>query len=280
MSLGVARTLFLDSSSATAASNGRYQWTYPQGLILGPPGCTVKCYILHAEFYNVIHNVPSGSTLKMTVDGTTTTASLAEGQYDTTSFASAVTAAFPLITVAYETSTGKFTLSSSYSFTVHVTGSTVLSQLGLSTSDDTTAVLSGATYSVTGPNIGSLGAPQYLQIASSLHSLNVANDDIESGSLVLARIPVNTYWGELTVYHNTMGSFSTILDSVIHKLEIRMTDSLGSLVDFQGTSWSLALFFEAIPDPTHLSLLDQYGLRSDKNVPQGQQSVTAQLDNT
>lgn len=276
--LGAARSLFLDSSSAEVKTNGRYQWTYPRGLVLGPPGCTVKCFLLHCSFYNVLFNVPSGSTLSMTVDGTTSTATLAEGQYDISGFITVVEAAFPSVTLTYETSTGKFTLGCSTSFTVHTSDTTVLGQLGLSTSADTLGVLSGGTYSVTAPYLASLGTPQYLQIASSLHSLNVSNSDMESGSLVLARVPVDTYWGELTVWQNVTASYSTILDSVIHRLEIRMTDSGGNLVDFGGTSWSLALFFEAIPDPNHLSLLDQYGLDAKKNVPLDQ-SVNTPIDN-
>lgn len=265
---GVARCLYLDSSSCSGVSNGIYTWQYPRGLVLGPPGCTVKCYLLHAHFYNVIYNVPgpAGSTLSVTLAGTTTTVNLSQGQYDVTSFISAVQAAFPLITLSYSTSTGKITLSSSSSFTVRFSGSTVLSQLGLSTTSDTVGVLSGSTYSVTAPYLASLGAPRYLQITSSLHSLNVQNYDIESGSLVLARVPIAAFWGESVSWQNVMGSYSTILDSVIHRLDIKMSDSSGAAVDFGGTVWSMGLFFEAIPDPDHLSLLDRYGLESSKNV--------------
>lgn len=263
--LGVARTIHLDSTGCTYLKSGVYTWEYPKGVILGPPGSTVKCYLLHAQFYSTTFNIPTGSTLCATIDGTTTTATLSLGQYDVSSLITAVESAFPSLTVVFDTASGRFTITSSYAFTIRVTNSTVLSQLGLSTTSDSTATLSSGTYTLVAPNLASLGGSRFLAIKTNLRSLNVENQDSESGGSLLARVPISQFFGELVAFNNPTGSYSTILDHMIHRLEIKMTDSDGALVDFGGTAWSISLFFEAIPDPNHLTLLEQYDLK-EKNV--------------
>jgi hypothetical protein len=199
-------------------------------------------------FFNVIPNVIAGvnDTLNLTVNGVSYAAVVPGGQYSELSLIDALSGQIGAVAMSFDSASMRYVFTCPTTFTV--LGSSALgASIGFVRGTAYSAAAnSTGQYTLTSPNVLSLGGATYLEITSSLHTFNVANSDAEGGH-VLCRVPLIVPFGDSQVYGGESNVFSTIKDNQITELSIRIRDDQGRPVDFQGTRWVMSLYLEALP---------------------------------
>lgn len=243
-----SRTFYLDSHMATTSTSGEWTWLYPQKVQLGAPGSHVRCSVHLMAFFNVIPNVIAGvnDTLNLIVNGVSYAATVSGGQYSELSLIDALSGQIGAVVMTFDSATMRYVFTCPTSFTL-LGSSTLGASIGFRNGAAYTAAAdSTGQYTLTSPNVLSLGGTTYLEITSSLHTFNVANTDAEGGH-VLCRVPLIVPYGDSQVYGGESNVFSTIKDNQITELSIRIKDDQGRPADFQGTRWVMSLYLEALP---------------------------------
>ena len=236
----------------------------------------MRVAVTHFSCYSIVYNVTTSNNrlLFRFNDGTTTQFNVPAGQYDTTSLAAYIDAAVPQLTVTLSAAQTRFSFAAAQNFNLSgFPGSTMFALLGFvqtSSNYQASYVPASLSYVLTSPNLANLGVSRYYSVEASLSSSNVLNADISNSTI--ARIPITTNYGELNSYILQSPQFTEIQDHVLSALTIRIKDSDGAYVDFQGLSWTMCLFFDETPGEDYTSLLEEISLR------QGQSTHELQTD--
>lgn len=273
------RTLFLDSDDATTSDgNGTWEWCFPSPIILGPPNSIVSVALTLFTFYSCIYNVDDDSNqLDITIGTTTYNLVVDGGQYSVDSLASELGDQSDSLYFGFNTAKSRFIVRCASDFSL--LGSSTLAKLMGFVSGTTYTASYDSTetypYSITSPLLCDLGGARFIEVETSMKSLNVKNGSGD-GVLILARVPLAGTFGDLLTWTSDTMQSSIIRDHEIDKLTIKMRDSFGNGVDFSGTSWNMSLQFSATPQP-YQSIADLYDsiannppLGTNTNGPQSQ----------
>jgi hypothetical protein len=180
------------------------------------------------------------------------------GQYSVDSLASELGQQSETIYFGFNPANSRFLLRCASDFSL-LASSTLSKLMGFADGATYTAEYDASEtypYSITSPNLCDLGGPRFIEIETSLKSLNIRNASGD-GVLILARVPLAGTFGDLLTWTSDTSQSSIIRDHEVDKLTIKLRDSFGNGVDFGGTSWNMSLQFTATPQP-YQSIADLY----------------------
>lgn len=245
------RSIFLDSSRASTASDGQWTWLYPSAVTLGPPGSRVKASVSLFTFYHLAPNVTAANNRLLV--GTTEVV-VAPGQYDIGRLLAVINDTLDAPVAQLDENSMRVTLTPPSPHTVE---GPLLRLLGWPDAGPYAGT------SLTGPGVIALGGTQYYLLESSMQTTNLVNDD--GAGACLCRVPTGGAYGELVVYSGQDVS-STVLAHELTSLTIRILDDEGSPVSFDGAPWSMNLYLEAVMDPDYRLLSSFYVDQSAKTA--------------
>jgi len=236
-----SQKLFLTPAGATHKRNDYFnsnlEFTIPT-LFQGPTVAymTIKC--LHAEIPYSFYIVNEyNNLLSLTCNGTRSDIYVPYGNYNANSFMKYLQTALPSgVTISFNTTNGKFSLSFNGTVTVN-SNSTCYILMGFRKGVDINSINNKINFEYLANFIGSKNI--YLKIPNLiLDNYNVTTLD----RATLSNIPINVSPFSLIMYQNSSGS-STIVKSiqVPDLLVLQLTDDENNLIDFNNTEFSITL---------------------------------------
>lgn len=219
---------------------------FPFKNILKEDNDTMYCKLgvfnaqIPVSFYtvNVYTNV-----LKYQISGTTYTITLSRGNYNSTTFLTALNSGFSSnghsITVALNKTNGILTFTSTgVGFTIlsQTSGSTMLDLLGF----DKTKSYTSISLIIIAPYPLNLIGIQRLKINSNYLATSVYNSNNLGLSNTIASIPVNAPAFSLIQYQNS-NEYPVLRAKNISTIDIQIYDQDDNLVNFNGIDWTITL---------------------------------------
>lgn len=179
----------------------------------------------------------TNNQIQFTVGANTYLATISPGNYEITSYVDTVqtqmNALFPGFTVSYARETHKITINNSTNFTILATSS-ASRQLGVATT-------AAQSTTWTSQNAVDISGPKYLL----LHSLALTNQKIIKSyvdslpSDVVAKISIVGAPGDILI-DNVNQNLLYRTPQLIDKIDIRLTDENGELIDLNGLDFSVS----------------------------------------
>ena len=240
----------LDSRNATTYNNGTKHSDITldlEDVIRMPKNCIVMSVVVNSftcpiSFYQI------NSTNKIFIFNNISY-SIPLGNYNASTFSSAIASLIPSLTLTINTTNNVFTLSNNgVLFTINI-GSTVGTVMGFNSS------------SVYTSSSGGILVLPYPCNFSGLNSLNILCENLmtknihsysKTTSPILASVPVN---GTGVIYYEKRNDFNTpIRNDIIDSFDIMIQDDLNNYIDFNNQHWNLVLQFDVIFDKPRFSL--------------------------
>jgi hypothetical protein len=205
--------------------------------------------ILSAEipysFYN-ISNALNNDVIKYTISGVAQTFTFESKMYDITEYARVITAdtAFPF-TATYNSFTMKLTLqnTSANTVTINWTESSAHKPMGFSNLADSD-ITSGATTS--SDNIVDLATVHSIFIKSNTAS-NMIFSTRAGFSQTIQKISVDRNSGEIIYLNESDYRTTTIINSSVNSLDLRLTEQNNQLLDLNGINYEITIAFFVYP---------------------------------
>lgn len=263
------RTIHLDSDQATSSTgDGAWTWLFPGSIRLGPQDSVIEVCMTLFSFYSTVYNVKDGvNGLLITVGGIDQDFAVDEGQYSIDSIAEALGAQSTDLFFGYNVARNKFVIQCAESFVLQGgSSSSIAATLGFVPGVSYTSaydVTQQLPYVLTSPNLCDLGGTRFVEVRSSLKTMNVLNS--KEGALILARVPITSQFGDHITWYSDGSIASVIRDHVLDGITIYLYDSAGNPVDFGGTTWSMSLQFTA--EPTEYQSLDDVYRIQQNSLP-------------
>lgn len=255
-------TLFINSKDANSGSATNFTYNLPQGI-----GNIVSYYVKNvtipfSQYVSIYRGVYFGnetigtnSYFQLVDTSGTWNVILTPGNYNASQLATLLQNALNMATaiagnpytVAYNSSTYKYTISSSGgAFT-------------LNWQINNNAPGQYAAYSFGFPNVQSTGAALYL--SPNVANLNGSslNYYIRSSTLTLGnsysyfqdikdtvviQVPINVPPGSYILYKNDNPDFINLSDATVRTIDIQLVDEYGNIVNLNGLNWNVTLVFK------------------------------------
>jgi hypothetical protein len=260
-----SKQLFLSSDGDQAEKlngdmNSYIRYSLPR-LVESKPGALYSSIRLnHAEIpYSFFLVNQYNNTLAFRAGTSAYSRTIEQGNYDSDTLITALHAAFlpAQISVSIDTLNGKLTFTSDSPFTV-LGESTLGGILGFGTEGyDHVGIFDGTSYAVQPPYSLNLLGVRSISVKTNLIMDSFTSQSNEKS--ILKSIPVNVPPFGLIMYNNFEQTETLIKNKQVDSLEIQLVDDLGYPIDFQGTSWSIALDVRTVvqmPVFSHASLGD------------------------
>lgn len=193
----------------------------------------------------------NNNTLSFTEGAVVCTATIAPGNYTSTSISAAVQAAMNAAsvnaisyTVTLSTNNGRVTFASSSAIvntTISVTLSTAIQPLGLGT---TALAAFNATTPLTVPNIANLIGPTEVHIRCANFVTDIYESQIQTPSTIMAVVPIVGNQFDSLIYQPAIAKQFSDVSGKIDSLSFNITDEFGQTINFNGygVKLTLALF--------------------------------------
>lgn len=238
--------LYLQSDTADVINTDADCIFYLKNKITIPAG--VRCLIslidfeLPYSFYNINEY---NNKLNISTSTGTLNITISPSNYDSDTIVNYLNTVFStnasilgttiVMTVSY--STNKFTfISDTLDFTILDT-TTCGFELGLGN-----LPLSSTSQSITSPNCMNLAGTPYVEIYTNFAITQLSSVTDKDGTLI--RIPVRTEPSDYIFYQSTQNIYHMIADRNIDKVEVRLLDYKGNLLNLNGAVFSMTLNFE------------------------------------
>lgn len=221
-------------------------------------GATLLTAEIPCSFYNINVN---NQTLKYTVNSTTYTITIPEGNYNATNFISQFIYLYNsgghgnTISMSFNKITGKLTTTrtgGTYSTTYLASGSSMFEVLGLLENTD-------YTFSTSLENSYMMNLLGVKKLKVFLNNLSLENYDSKghtSGSL-LHTVSVDKPAYSMINYQNQNSALSRVKNKVINEIEIEIRDENNKLIDFNNIYWDMTILlniYRKYTPPTNESL--------------------------
>jgi hypothetical protein len=209
----------------------------------------ITCGVLNAQipvsFYNVNVN---NQTLVYTVNGTSYTLTIAEGNYNSTTFATAFISGFSsgghgkTLTISLNKLNGRLvlTLTSTYTLVFKYASSTMFGVLGLDLTSDYTISTTTATTLTYPCNL--LGVLKIKVISSALSNFSYDSSTLGSTDLIQTMTVNDAAFG-LVTFQNQIEFYGRLKTRRLNEIDIQLRDENNALIDFNGVKWSITLHF-------------------------------------
>lgn len=203
---------------------------------------TVSLYSceIPVSFFNVNVN---NYYLSYSVNGVSYSMTLAEGNYNSTTFISAFQTAFSTaghgktITVSINRLNGFLTFTvSSYTLIFLYSNSTMYEVLGLASSTNYTI-----TTTLTAVSMMNLIGVKKIKILSYALSNNGIDSNTLGENSLLQTVSVNQPAYNLITWSNQSPNYSKLKQREINEIDIQLRDENDALIDFNGINWSLTI---------------------------------------
>lgn len=205
-------------------------------------GITLLSAEIPCSFYNISVN---NQTLKYTVNSTTYTLTIPEGNYNATSFIAQFVSLYNSgghgnnISISFSKITGKLTTtrtSGTYSTTYLASGSSMFEVLGLLENTDYTF----STSLEHSYMLNLLGVKKLKIFSNNLSLENYDSNGHTSGSLIHT-VSVDKPAYSMINYQNQHSALSRVKNKVINEIEIEIRDENHKLIDFNNIYWDMTI---------------------------------------
>jgi len=209
----------------------------------------ITCGVLNAQipvsFYNINVN---NQTLVYTVNGTSYTLTIAEGNYNATTFANAFISGFSSgghgksLTISLNKLNGRliFTLTSTYTLVFKYALSSMFGVLGLDLTSDYTISSMTATTLTYPCNL--LGVLKIKVISSALSNFSYDSSVLGATDLIQTMTVNDAAFG-VTIFQNQIEYYGRLKTRRLNEIDIQLRDENNALIDFNGVNWSITLHF-------------------------------------
>ena len=199
--------------------------------------------VLNAQFPVSFYNVNvNNQILNYSVNGTSYSLTIPEGNYDSNSFISAFQSQFSTgghgrtVSLSISSLTGRLTITvSGYTLLLKYSGSTLFYVLGLATTSNYTV-----TTNILCPYPTNFLGVKKILICSNALAPYFAIDSNLGGHINLISTMSNNEppFGQIS-YQNQVGSYQLIKSSLINEIDVQIRDENYALIDFNGIDWSI-----------------------------------------
>ena len=173
--------------------------------------------------------------------GAAQTLTLTKGNYFATTLIAELKAQFLAagftVAITYDRAGGKLTFSTSQSFTLIATGSTIFGVLGFA---PTTTYSSASNY-LTAPYPVSFLSVKKLRFASNALATQSVGSFTGGSSSLFGTIPVNAGPFGLVLYDNVSGRKSFLRNKRVDEIDIQVYDENNRFINFNNTDWSITI---------------------------------------
>lgn len=230
--------------NGTALSNG--VWEIPNFIQRDENIEHIYFSIIHAEVPNSFYLINIyNCVFSVTVSGVTTNYNIPLGQYNINTLLATLrtlVAAIPVVSLTYNTLTAVITMTSTSTFQVNMS-STCSRILGLSKTANMVATYAGGIYTLVFPHLINLLPVARLNFRSSLLQLDNYHANDKSNDVILS-LQNNANFGQMILYNNPVNLKHHIDIENLSQLDIRITDDLNRLLDFNNSAWFLTIGLE------------------------------------
>lgn len=240
--------IHVNSTDRTADSNSETDFTVKlTGQLRGVKSIRLLSVEVPHAFFNITTN---NNRLSITQAAVTVVFIIPAGNYNATTYAASFNAliagAFPNISLSFDNSTLRYTISDSLSTPFDVnTASTALADIGF---DPNVALTGGFTYTAPkATDFNRTKGGQYLYIQShrlsSVQSAPLSNNDYSS---CIFKVPILTGFGSVIDLPASVEQSYNYGDTAkyIDEIDIRLTRPDGTIVDNNGVDWSFSIGVE------------------------------------
>lgn len=245
--LTVKTRLFnLSSETADIMYNGSMKswgtWTIPNFINYDETISDIYFRISHAEVPNSFYLINEKNNRLAIYSGTVVTYyDVPFGNYNVITLATALKLLLPAsCSITYNSVTNKYTMTSTASFYIVASSSTISKIMGLGLKVDMTPTLTLAVYTLQMPYVVSFLPTARLNFRSASLQLENYHSNDQSNDVFLS-LQNNAMNGTMILYHNFTQLQHLVTLTNLNTLDIRITDDSNDVIDFNNIDWYLTI---------------------------------------